>query len=137
MRGTGLGGGSATLQVSEILGSQFFTDLVSQVISVGGQIAVALVALGVGVWLANVAARTIKGMGGPNSELVSSVIRWAIILFKVAIALRQIGIANEIIILAFGLPVAAVAMGFAVAFGIGGRQTAARELDAWLERRRS
>jgi hypothetical protein len=127
----------ATLQVGEILGSQFFTDLVSQVISVGGQIAVALVALGVGVWLANVAARTIKGMGGPNSELVSSVIRWAIILFTVAIALRQIGIPNEIIILAFGLPVAAVAVAFAVAFGIGGRQTAARELDAWLERRRS
>lgn len=127
----------ATLQVSEILGSEFFSDLVSDVIVVGGQILAGLVALVVGIWLANLAARGIQGMGGANASLVAGVARWSIILFTVAIALRQIGIANEIIILAFGLPVAAVAVAFAVAFGIGGRQTAGRELDAWLERRRS
>ena len=126
----------ATLQVSEILGSAFFSDLVSDVIAIGGQILAALVALGIGIWLANLAARAIQGMGGANAGLVAGVARWAIIIFTVAIALRQIGIANEIIILAFGLPVAAVAVAFAVAFGVGGRQTAGRELDAWLERRR-
>lgn len=127
----------ATLQVSEILGSEFFSDLVSDVIVIGGQILAALVALGVGIWLANLAARGIRGTGGANAGLVAGITRWAIIVFTVAIALRQIGIANEIIILAFGLPVAAVSVAFAVAFGIGGRQTAGRELDAWLERRRT
>lgn len=127
----------ATLQVSEILGSEFFTELVSDVIVIGGQILAALVALGIGVWLANLAAKGIRGTGGENATLVAGIARWSIILLTVAIALRQVGIANEIIILAFGLPVAAVAVAFAVAFGVGGRQTAARELDAWLERRRS
>lgn len=126
----------ATLQVSEILGSEFFADLVSDVIVIGGQILAALIALGIGIWLANLAARAITGTGGANAGLVAGIARWAIIIFTVAIALRQIGIANEIIILAFGLPVAAVSVAFAIAFGVGGRQTAGRELDAWLERRR-
>ena len=126
----------ATLQVAELLGSEFFSELVSSVIVIGGQVLAALVALVIGVWLANLAARAIRGTGGENAGLIANVARWAIILFTVAIALRQVGIANEIIILAFGLPVAAVAVAFAVAFGVGGRQTAARELDAWIDRRR-
>lgn len=126
----------ATLQVGELLGSEFFTNLVLRVIVIGGSIVAALVALGIGIWLANLAARAIQGTAGQNANLLAGVVRWAIILLTVAIALRQIGIANEIIILAFGVPLAAVAVAFAVAFGIGGRATAARELDAWLERRR-
>lgn len=126
----------ATLQASEILGSVFFSELVASVIAVGGQVVVGLVALVVGIWIANVAARAITGMGGSNASLVAGLARWGIILFTIAVALKQIGIADEIIILAFGLPVAAVAIAVAVAFGVGGRQTAARELDGWLERRR-
>jgi hypothetical protein len=42
-------------------------------------------------------------------------------------ALRQTGLADDIVILAFGLRLGAVA----VAFGLGGRDLAARTLEDW------
>jgi hypothetical protein len=47
------------------------------------------------------------------------------------------GLASEIIQLAFGLLLAAVALATALAFGLGGRAIAARELEGWLDSMRS
>ena len=43
------------------------------------------------------------------------------------------GLANEIISLAFGLLLGAVAVAGAIAFGIGGREIAARKLNEWTK----
>jgi hypothetical protein len=43
------------------------------------------------------------------------------------------GFANEIIILAFALPLAAISVAIAVAFGVGGREIAAQELDNLIQ----
>jgi hypothetical protein len=47
-------------------------------------------------------------------------------------ALRQIGVANEIINLAFGLLLGAIAVAAALAFGLGGREVAGRQLQQWV-----
>jgi hypothetical protein len=47
--------------------------------------------------------------------------------------LRQMGLANEIINLAFGLLLGAIAVAAALAFGLGGREIAAREVEHWLQ----
>ena len=46
-------------------------------------------------------------------------------------ALRELGVAEQIITLAFGLSLGAVAVALAIAFGVGGRDVAARQLDQW------
>ena len=43
------------------------------------------------------------------------------------------GLANEIINLTFGLLLGAVAVAVAIAFGLGVRDVAARQLAAWTE----
>jgi hypothetical protein len=48
-------------------------------------------------------------------------------------ALRQMGLANDIINLAFGLLLGAIAVALALAFGLGGREIAAREIEKWLK----
>jgi hypothetical protein len=48
-------------------------------------------------------------------------------------ALREMGLANEIVNLAFGLLLGAIAVAVALAFGLGGRDIAGRELESWLE----
>jgi hypothetical protein len=60
-----------------------------------------------------------------------------VLIFVGAIALRQMGIADEIVVIAFGLLMGAVAVAAALAFGLGGREIAARELENWLSRLRS
>ena len=52
-------------------------------------------------------------------------------------ALRQMGIADDIINLAFGLSLGAIALAAALAFGLGGRETAARELEGMVKSLRS
>src|SRR3954469_1668943 len=66
-------------------------------------------------------------------NLLALVTRVAILLLAGAMALRQMGIANEIVNLAFGLLLGAVAVASAIAFGFGGREVAGRELEHWVD----
>src|SRR3546814_13428874 len=60
-----------------------------------------------------------------------SVLKYAIIALAVAIGLRFMGLANEIVNLAFGLILGAAAVAVAIAFGLGGRATAHKLLERW------
>jgi hypothetical protein len=48
--------------------------------------------------------------------------------------LQFMGIADEIVILAFGLVLGSAAVAAALAFGIGGRETAGRLLEKWTRK---
>jgi hypothetical protein len=48
--------------------------------------------------------------------------------------LRAMGIADDIVNLAFGLTLGAAAVAIALAFGLGGRQAAGRQMEYWLAR---
>ena len=48
--------------------------------------------------------------------------------------LRAMGIANEIVHLAFGLTLGSVAVAVALSFGLGGREAAGKLMERWLER---
>ena len=52
-------------------------------------------------------------------------------LLFTAIGLTFMGLANEIVILAFGLILGSAAIATALAFGLGGRDAAARILAEW------
>lgn len=76
-----------------------------------------------------------KETGVVPADLLALIARiWAIVLVS-AIALRQMGLANEIITLAFGLILGALAIAIAVAIaiGIGGSEIAAPELEGWID----
>ena len=58
---------------------------------------------------------------------------WA---FAIVIAVNQIGIATTIVNTLFMATVGAVAVAFALAFGLGGRETAAQIVQDWYQRGR-
>jgi hypothetical protein len=64
------------------------------------------------------------------------VARFAILGLVIAMGLRAMGIANEIVQLAFGLTLGAIAVAVALAFGLGGREAAGKLLDHWLAKLR-
>ena len=61
-------------------------------------------------------------------------VRIFIIILSVAIGLRAMGFANDIILLIFGLMLGAIAIAGALAFGIGGRKAAGDLLERWTKR---
>ena len=97
-------------------------------IQFGADILLGAVILLVGFWLANLVAKVI-GRGEYNSSRwLANLVRILIMGLVVAMGLRAMGIADSIVNLAFGLTLGAVAVAFALAFGLGGRQPAERLL---------
>ena len=61
------------------------------------------------------------------------IVRYAIIALFTAIGLTFMGLADQIVMLAFGLILGSAAVACAIAFGLGGRDAAARILDRWAD----
>ena len=116
-----------------LLGFEALGALVSSFLVFAGHVLLGVVIFALGLYLANLAARTIQASGVTQNSLLALAARVSILTLAGAMALRQIGVANEIITLAFGLLLGAVAIAVAIAFGVGGRNIAARELEEWVD----
>lgn len=123
----------ATIEAVRLLGFQVLASLVAEFLVFAGHVALGLVILGVGLYLANVAARTISTSSARQATLLALAARIAITVLAGSMALRQMGLANEIITLAFGLLLGAIAVAAALAFGLGCRELAADAARDWLE----
>ena len=83
--------------------------------------------------LGNLVAKAILTTSTAQAKLLAMSARIAIIILAAAMGLRQMGLANEIITLAFGVLLGALAIAVAIALGLGGREIAARELEEWVK----
>lgn len=119
----------AITQASEILGLPVLTQMLASTGAAMVRIGVALVIVVVALILASVAAQAIRARNTPNAAGLAVAARAAILFFAAALALHQAGLPAEIITIAFGSVVGGVAIGLAVALGVGGRHVAARVLD--------
>lgn len=122
----------AAVEAANLLGLTIVSGLISQVIAYAGQVVLAVIIFGGGLYLANLAGSLIKSTGVENANLLSQAARIATIVLATAMALGQLGVATEIVNLAFGLLLGAVAVAIALAFGLGGREIAARKTEKWL-----
>jgi len=72
-------------------------------------------------------------MGFSNAPLLGRIAEIAIIAFAVIIAINQIGIAANLVNILFIGVVAALALAFGLAFGLGGRDVAGQLTQSWYE----
>lgn len=79
------------------------------------------------------AKEVVLSSGSLHANLLSKLARVAVLVLAGAIALQQLGVADEIIIIAFGVLVGAIALTGVIAFGLGGRDVASRELSNWVD----
>lgn len=122
----------ATVAAVDILNISALTTLVSGIIVIAGRILAGLVVFGIGLYLANLAYTLIAGAGNRQANILGQTARIAILIFAGAMALQQMGIAPDIVNLAFGLLLGAIAVAIALAFGLGGRDIAAEQIREWL-----
>ena len=65
----------------------------------------------------------------PSPRLLSLAIRSIIIVFVLSIVFEELGLAEQTMLVAFGIAFGALMLGLAIAFGIGGRDLAQRFLE--------
>lgn len=123
----------AAMWAADLMGFALLGQLLAQFIEFASQIIFGIIVFGIGLLVASLAARLIIASNVTLAGLWAMAARIAILFLAGAIALRAMGFANEIIILAFALPLAAISVAIAVAFGVGGREIAARELDNLIQ----
>ncbi|QSJ16182.1 mechanosensitive ion channel [Nostoc sp. UHCC 0702] len=122
----------ATVAAVNILNIPALTTLVSGILIIFGRILAGLIVFAIGLFLANLAYNIITSSGNPQARILGQVARIAIIALVSAMALQQIGVASDIVNLAFGLLLGAIAVAIALAFGLGGRDIAREQVQEWL-----
>lgn len=124
----------ASVEAANRLGFTQVRDVVTLFIEFGGDVLLGGVILVVGFWLSNLAYQAIDQASGPRTAGLAGIARGAILGLVLAMGLRAMGIADDIVNLAFGLTLGAVAVAVALAFGLGGREAAGRQMEYWLSR---
>lgn len=127
----------ATIEAVNMMGFVVVANLIANFLTFAGQIVMGGIIFGLGLYLANLARGVILSTAGAEAVWLSHAARFAIIVLTTAMGLRQMGIAPDIVNMAFGLLLGAMAIAVALAFGLGSRDVAAREVDSWLQRLRS
>lgn len=96
-------------------------------------VALAIIVLGafIAKFVSGIVRGTVSEMGFGNPDLIANIARYAIIAFAVIAAVDQIGIAETVVNTMFIGTVAALALAFGLAFGLGGQQTAAQMTQGW------
>jgi|TARA_R100000935_G_scaffold24014_2_gene43475 hypothetical protein len=124
----------SAIEAARLLSFLVIADMLAEVVRLGAQVLFGGVIITVGVLLANFLARMIDRSTGGADGFASTIVRWATIALATAMGLRFMGIADEIVILAFGLILGSAAVAAAIAFGFGGRETAHRLLERWTRK---
>ena len=124
----------AVVEAAGRLGFTQVSALVSVFIKFGSDVLLGVAIIGAGFWLATLAYQAIVGAQVDGARTMASIVRVAILGIVVAMGLRAMGLANDIVNLAFGLTLGAVAVAVALSFGLGGREAAGRQMEHWLSR---
>jgi hypothetical protein len=121
----------AAVEAARMLEFGAMAAMLSEVLTLATRVLFGAVIIALGILLANILAAASSKEGKPSSEIISTLVRWGVIALATAVGLRFMGLANDIIVLAFGLILGSVAVAVAIAFGIGGRDAAKKLLDRW------
>jgi Conserved TM helix len=122
----------AVVAAVEKLEFEILSVILSGMMLILGRILAGAIVFAIGLYLANLAYRLIASSGTGNSVFLAQATRVSILVFVAAMALQQMGIAPDIVNLAFGLLLGAIAVAIALSFGLGGRDIAAEQIREML-----
>ena len=123
---------AASIEAARQLGGDEIAIFLAQVTALGGKVIFGTLIIVVGIFLARIVANLV-GSGTGEGGYAQTLVRYAIIALFTAIGLTFMGLADQIVMMAFGLILGSAAVACAIAFGLGGRDAAARILDRWAE----
>jgi hypothetical protein len=121
------------VMVVNALGLPKASDVLASLFAYIPKVIAALFVLVVAMFLASFVSGIVRTAAGnanlPNPDIFAAVCRWAIIIFAVTVALEELGIATLLVTATFNIILGGVCLALALAFGLGGKDVAAKILD--------
>ena len=118
------------MEAAHRVGGDNTAALLLQITELGGKVIFGTVIIVVGIFLARILSNLVGSSTG-ESSYAQTIVKYAIIALFTAIGLTFMGLADQIVMMAFGLILGSAAVATALAFGLGGRDYAARLLEEW------
>ena len=117
-----------TLTAVDILGIPALESVISVILTIAGRVLIGLIIFAIGLYFANLAHKLVLASGTHQASFLAQAARIFLIIFVGSLALTEMGIGADVVNLAFGLSLGALAVAFALAFGLGGREVAREQL---------
>ena len=115
------------------LGIPELTNVFNTLLEVGGRVVLGAVIIGAGLFIANFVSQLVTQTSG---DLAGKIIKYATMIIVTFMGLETMQLGEGIVDTAFRYSVMAAAVaagvGGAIAFGLGGREWAAKKLQEWL-----
>jgi hypothetical protein len=128
------------VMVVNALGLPKASDILASLFAYIPKVIGALFVLVVAMFLANFVSGIVRTAAGntqlPKPAILAGITRWAIIIFAVAISLGELGIGTLLVTTTFNIILGGACLGLALAFGLGGKDAAAKYLEE-LQKNRS
>ncbi len=109
--------------------------ILNDIFHISGRVFFGLIILIGGLAISRIATRMVEQSA--NSGIFVPIVRFAIMGIFLAFALHTMGIAESIVNLAFGLTLGAIAVAFALSFGLGGREAAGKQMESFFQNLRN
>jgi small-conductance mechanosensitive channel len=127
------------VMVVNALGLPNASDILSNLFAYVPKVIAALLVLVVAMFLASFVSGIVRIAAGnaklPKPELLAGICRWVIIVFAVTISLAQLGVAPLLVSATFNIILGGVCLALALAFGLGGKDAAAKYLEELKQKR--
>ena len=123
---------AAAIEATRQLGGDAVAVLLIQITELGGKVIFGTVIIVAGIFLARILSNLVGSSTG-EASYAQTIVKYAIIALFTAIGLTFMGLADQIVMMAFGLILGSAAVACAIAFGLGGRDAAARILENWAD----
>ena len=121
----------ASLTALELLGWEAVSELVHRFVQRAAGWVFGLFVFALGLWLSRLVADLVRDRRTPQSSLLATVVRVAILIVAGIAAMTEMQIDADVIKWSAILAVAGASLGCALAFGLGGQRHAAEALDRW------
>jgi hypothetical protein len=123
----------ASITALRRIGGDDIAIFLAQVTALGSKVIFGTLIIVAGIFLSNIIARLV-GSGTGEGSFAQTIVRYAIIALFTAIGLTFMGLADAIVMMAFGLILGSAAVATSLAFGLGGREAAGRIANHWADR---
>ena len=123
----------SAVAAAQLLHFSAIAVILTQVLTLGGKVILGAVIIAVGALIADVLGNAVA-KSGEREKFAAGLVKGATLALAVAMGLKSMGIADEIVTLAFGLILGAAAVAAALAFGLGSRDAAGRLANQWVDK---
>ena len=113
---------------------QVFGRLVLHVPNILTAVVVLIIGTLLGQFVGALTHAYLANLGVTGARAISVIARWAVVIFVIAISLEQLSIGGQVLVSAFQIAFGALCLALALAFGLGGREWAARILDTFFRK---